>query len=102
MKMTTPLPAINLLHSELYVARQLQQQTFFEYFAHPPAVDAIEKSIQAHFQSISETGMYRYKQQISPKLNLRNYNAQVGEALAGVKSMNKVIGLAMPIKKQAT
>jgi len=50
----------------------------------------------------SETAIYRYKQVISPKLSLRDYNAQVGEALAGVKAMNKVIGLGMPIRKQAT
>jgi hypothetical protein len=45
--------------------------------------------------------MYQYKQLINPKLSLRDYNAQVGEALAGVKAMNKVIGLGMPIRKQA-
>ena len=54
-----------------------------------------------HARSLSETAMYRYKQLISPKLSLRDYNAQVGEALAGVKAMNKVIGLGMPIRKQA-
>jgi len=54
-----------------------------------------------HVRSLSETAMYRYKQLISPKLSLRDYNAQVGEALAGVKAMNKVIGLGMPIRKQA-
>jgi hypothetical protein len=41
--------------------------------------------------------MYRYKQLNSDKLSLRNYNAQVGEALAGVKVMNKVIGLGIPL-----
>ena len=46
--------------------------------------------------------MYRYKQLISPKLSLRNYNAQVGGALAGVKAMNKVIGIGIPIRKQAS
>ena len=45
--------------------------------------------------------MYRYKQLVSSKLSLRDYNAQVGEALAGVKAMNKVIGLGMPVR-QAT
>ncbi|SQH74099.1 protein of unknown function, might belong to Transposase, IS4 family [Shewanella benthica] len=45
--------------------------------------------------------MYRYKQLISPKLSLPDYNAQVGEALAGVKAINKVIELGMPIRKQA-
>lgn len=33
--------------------------------------------------------MYRFKQFISSNLSLRNYNAQVGEALADVKAMKK-------------
>ena len=49
-----------------------------------------------HQRSLSETAMYRYKQLLSPKLALRDYNAQVGEALANVKAMNKVIRLGMP------
>lgn len=28
-----------------------------------------------------------------------DYDAQVGEALAGVKAMNKVIGLGMPVRQ---
>ena len=44
--------------------------------------------------------MYRYKQLISPKLSLRGYNAQVGEALADVKAMDKVIRLDMLIREQ--
>ncbi|QGS48980.1 IS5-like element ISSpu14 family transposase [Shewanella putrefaciens] len=52
-----------------------------------------------HQRSLSETAMYRYKQLISSKLSLRDYNAQVGEALAGVKAMNKVIGLGMPVRQ---
>jgi hypothetical protein len=54
-----------------------------------------------HLRSLSETAMYRYKQLVSPKLGLRDYNAQVGEALAGVKATNKVIELGLPIRKQA-
>jgi len=42
--------------------------------------------------------MNRYKQLISAKLSLRDYNGQVGEALAGVKALNKVIMLGMPIR----
>lgn len=42
--------------------------------------------------------MYQYKQLISPTLTLRNYNAQVGEALAGVKLMNKMLSLCMPLR----
>lgn len=43
--------------------------------------------------------MYRYKQLISAKLSLCDYNGQVGEALAGVKALNKVIRLGMPVRQ---
>ena len=46
-----------------------------------------------HQRSKAETTMYRYRQLISPTQNLRNHNAQVAEMLAGVKVLNKVIGL---------
>jgi hypothetical protein len=36
---------------------------------------------------------------LGPKLSLRNYNAQVGEILAGVKVMNTLIGLGMPARQ---
>lgn len=52
-----------------------------------------------HQRSIAETAMYRFKQLIGPTLSLRNYNAQVGEILAGVKVMNKLIGLGMPVRQ---
>jgi hypothetical protein len=55
-----------------------------------------------HQRPLSETAMYRYKQLVNSKLTLRNYNAQVGEALAGVKVLNKVIGLGMPVREQST
>jgi len=45
--------------------------------------------------------MYRFKQLISAKLSLRNYNAQVCEALAGVKAMNKMIGFVMLVRQRA-
>ncbi|TDR74490.1 IS4 family transposase [Photobacterium lutimaris] len=54
-----------------------------------------------HQRSLSETAMYRYKQLINPKLSLRDYDAQVGEVLAGVKAMNKVIRLGMPAHQPA-
>ncbi|ODQ00985.1 hypothetical protein BGK46_04905 [Salinivibrio sp. SS2] len=50
-----------------------------------------------HQRSLSETGMSRYKTLISPQLTLRDYDAQVGEALANVKAINKVIRLGMPV-----
>lgn len=52
-----------------------------------------------HQRSLSETAMSRYKQLLSPTLSLRKYNGQVGEILAGVKVMNKVIGLGMPVRQ---
>jgi hypothetical protein len=51
-----------------------------------------------HDCSISETAMSRYKGLTSGTLSLICYNAQVGEALANVKAMNKVLGLGMPIR----
>ncbi|PCE69348.1 IS5 family transposase [Salinivibrio sp. YCSC6] len=50
-----------------------------------------------HRRYLSETGMSRYKALISPKLILLNYDAQVGEELANVKAINKVIKLGMPV-----
>ena len=58
-----------------------------------------QKQSGYHQRSKAETAMYRYKQLISPKLSLRNHNAQVGEMLAGVKVLNKVIGLGMPVRQ---
>ncbi|PCS22466.1 Mobile element protein [Candidatus Enterovibrio escicola] len=37
---------------------------------------------------------------LSPKLTLRNHNAQVSEALANVKAMNKVMILGIPVRQQ--
>ncbi|PCS21875.1 Mobile element protein [Candidatus Enterovibrio escicola] len=44
--------------------------------------------------------MFRYKQFLSPQLTLRDYNAQVSEALVNVKAMNKVLRLGIPIHQQ--
>lgn len=49
-----------------------------------------------HERSLSETAMYRYKQLISGKLSLRVYNAQIGEIMAGVCALNKMLRLGMP------
>lgn len=51
-----------------------------------------------HYRSISETAMSRYKGLASGKLSLRCYNAQVGEIMANVKAINKVIRLGMPVR----
>ncbi len=40
--------------------------------------------------------MYRVKQLLGASLTLRNYNAQVGEAYAMIKALNKLIGIGMP------
>ncbi|RTR26078.1 hypothetical protein EKG39_22430 [Shewanella atlantica] len=45
--------------------------------------------------SLSETEIYHYTQFNSTRLSLRNYNARVGETLAGVEEMNEVIGLGL-------
>ncbi|KKD61169.1 transposase [Grimontia sp. AD028] len=60
------------------------------------ALSQWKRENNCHQRSLSETAMYRFKQLVSPKLALRDYNAQVGEALANVKAMNKVIRLGMP------
>ena len=52
-----------------------------------------KKQSRYHQRSKAETAMYRYNQLISPKFSLRNHNAQIDEMLAGVKVLNKVIGL---------
>ena len=45
---------------------------------------------------ISETAMHRVKKLLGGTLSLRNYNAQVGEAYAMIKALNKLTGLGMP------
>lgn len=51
-----------------------------------------------HYRSISETAMSRYKGLTSGRLSLRCYNAQVGEIMANVKAINKIIRLGMPVR----
>ena len=53
-----------------------------------------------HKRSLSETAMYRYKQLVSGKLSLRDYNGQVGEALSGVWALNKICALGMPERQK--
>lgn len=52
-----------------------------------------------HQRSKAETAMSRYKQLIGPRLSLHDYNAQVGEILAGIKVLNKITRLGMPIRQ---
>ena len=44
--------------------------------------------------------MYRYKQLISGKVSLRNYNGQVGEILSGVWALNKISNLGKPARQE--
>ncbi len=55
-----------------------------------------KKASGYHSRSISETAMSRYKRLLGSVLSLRDYNAQVGEALAAVRALNKLTGLGMP------
>lgn len=54
-----------------------------------------------HQRSKAETAMYRVKLLVGARLSLRNYNAQVGEALAWVKAINRMTGLGMPVRQQS-
>ena len=55
-----------------------------------------------HQRSLAETDMSRYKQGVSPNLILLKYNGQVGEILAGVKVMNQIIRIGMPVRQPVT
>ena len=52
-----------------------------------------------HKRSLAETAMWRYKSLTGDKLRLRDYNAQVGEAMARVAVLNKMASLGMPVSK---
>ena len=43
-----------------------------------------------HRRSLAETAMYRFKQLLTGKISLRNYNGQVGEVMAYVSAINKL------------
>lgn len=51
-----------------------------------------------HRRSVVETAMFRIKTLLGGHLSLRNYDAQVGEAMAMamVKALNRMTLLAMP------
>ncbi len=44
-----------------------------------------------HRRSLAETEMYRFKQLLAGKVSLRNYNGQVGEVMAYVSAINKLM-----------
>ncbi|GAQ96916.1 hypothetical protein NGUA23_04115 [Salmonella enterica] len=49
-----------------------------------------------HRRSVVETAMFRIKTLLGGHLSLRNYDAQVGEAMAMAKALNRMTLLAMP------
>lgn len=49
-----------------------------------------------HRRSVAETVMFRIKTLLDGHLSLRNYGAQVGEAMAMVNALNRMTLLAMP------
>ncbi len=48
-----------------------------------------------HRHSVVETAMFRIKTLLGGHLSQRNYGAQVGEAMAMVKALNRMMLLAM-------
>ena len=52
-----------------------------------------------HRRSLAETAMYRFKQLLTGKISLRNYNGQVGEVMAYVRAINKLNTLGLPVRK---
>ncbi|SUF33752.1 putative cytoplasmic protein [Salmonella enterica] len=49
-----------------------------------------------HRRSVVETAMFRLKTLLGDHLSLRNYDAQVVEAMAMAKALNRMTLLAMP------
>ena len=47
-------------------------------------------------RSVAETAMYRVKQRFGGHLTLRDYNPQVGEAMAMIRALNKMTRAGMP------
>nr|SPE03321.1 conserved protein of unknown function [Escherichia coli] len=45
---------------------------------------------------MAETAMYRVKQLFGGHLTLRDYDAQVGEAMAMIRALNKITRAGMP------
>lgn len=55
-----------------------------------------KKKVGYHRRSVAETAIFRFKTLLGDHLSLRDYNAQVGEAMAMVKALNKMTLLGMP------
>lgn len=58
--------------------------------------DVWKKKVGYHRRSVAETAMFRIKTLLGSHLSLRDYDAQVGEALAMVKALNRMTLLGMP------
>ncbi|WP_342701551.1 IS5-like element ISEcl3 family transposase (plasmid) [Enterobacter asburiae] len=58
--------------------------------------DVWKKKVSYHRRSIAETAMFRIKSLLGGHLSLRDYDAQVGEAMAMVKALNRMTLLGMP------
>ncbi|WP_429181095.1 IS5 family transposase [Aeromonas salmonicida] len=52
-----------------------------------------------HRRSLAETAMYRFKQLLTGKISLRNYNGQVEEFMAYVSAINKLNTLGLPVRR---
>ncbi|MGG2143695.1 IS5 family transposase [Symbiopectobacterium sp. RP] len=55
-----------------------------------------KKKVGYHRRSVAETAMFRFKRLLGGHLSLRDYDAQVGEAMAMVKALNLITLLGMP------
>ncbi|MGG2143621.1 IS5 family transposase [Symbiopectobacterium sp. RP] len=55
-----------------------------------------KKKVGYHRRSVAETAMFRFKMLLGGHLSLRDYDAQVGEAMAMVKALNLITLLGMP------
>ena len=58
--------------------------------------DVWKKKVGYHRPSVAETAMCRIKTLLGGHLSLRDYDAQVGEAMAMVKALNRMTMLGMP------
>jgi len=58
--------------------------------------DVWKKKVGYHRRSVAETAMFRIKTLLGGYLGLRDYDAQVGEAMAMVKALNRMTLLGMP------
>ncbi|EJM5006885.1 IS5 family transposase [Salmonella enterica] len=58
--------------------------------------DVWKKKVGYHRRSVAETAMFRIKTLPGGHLSLRDYDAQVGEAMAMVKALNRMTLLGMP------